>query len=153
MKVTKVQLNPGERIDHLASQGVQIIQSSQVFAFSLDAVLLANFVRENRRQDALAVDLCAGNGAVGLFMHRRFAGQVVEVELQPRLAEMARRSVDLNHLTDRYRVVQGDVKQVYDYVAKDTAAVVVCNPLTSKPAPRVKKSEPLPGLGPARAGD
>lgn len=140
MEATNVKLRAGERIDHLTSQGVQIIQSSQVFAFSLDAVLLANFVKESRRRDALAVDLCAGNGAVGLFMNRRFAGRVVEVELQPRLADMARRSVALNHLTDRYRVIQADVKQVYESVDKDAASVVVCNPPYFKVSPASQKN-------------
>lgn len=140
METNTVQLRPGERIDHLTSQGVRIIQSSQVFAFSLDAVLLANFVKESRRRHALAVDLCAGNGAVGLFMNRRFAGRVIQVELQPRLADMARRSVALNHLTGRYQVIQGDVKQVYDYLAKDAADVVVCNPPYFKVSPTSQKN-------------
>ena len=48
--MTTVQLKPNERIDQLSAQGVQIIQSSEVFAFSLDAVLLADFVRPNQRQ-------------------------------------------------------------------------------------------------------
>lgn len=71
----EVTLKAGERIDQLSSQGVQIIQSSEVFAFSLDAVLLAAFVRPSQKRRALLVDLCAGNGAVGLFLNRRFAGR------------------------------------------------------------------------------
>ena len=39
--MTTVQLKPNERIDQLSAQGVQIIQSSEVFAFSLDATSLA----------------------------------------------------------------------------------------------------------------
>ena len=69
--MTTVQLKPNERIDQLSAQGVQIIQSSEVFAFSLDAVLLADFVRPNRRQKTKIVDLCAGNGAIGLFLKTR----------------------------------------------------------------------------------
>ena len=97
----EVTLKAGERIDQLSSQGVQIIQSSEVFAFSLDAVLLAAFVRPSQKRRALLVDLCAGNGAVGLFLNRRFAGQVVEVGLHKRPAAMGGRSTLLNYLADR----------------------------------------------------
>jgi tRNA1(Val) A37 N6-methylase TrmN6 len=136
----KVELRAGERIDQLSSQGVQIIQSSEVFAFSLDAVLLADFVRPSQKRRALLVDLCAGNGAVGLFLNRRFAGRIVEVELQARLADMAKRSVQLNGLDERYQVVNGDVKNVYQFIEKDRADVVVCNPPYFKDEPTSQKN-------------
>ena len=89
-------LKPHERIDQLSSQGIKIIQSSEVFAFSLDAVLLADFVRPNHRQRLQTIDICAGNGAIGLFLNRKLGGQFTEVQLQPRLADMAKRSISLN---------------------------------------------------------
>lgn len=137
---TTPQLNQNERIDHLDSQGIQIIQSSEVFAFSLDAVLLADFVRPNHRQRLQTVDLCAGNGAIALFLHQKIAGQVTAVELQPRLADMAKRSVVLNHLEDRYHVLQADVKDVYDYLPKDSADIVTCNPPYFKSLPHSQKN-------------
>ncbi len=138
--MTTVQLKPNERIDQLSAQGVQIIQSSEVFAFSLDAVLLADFVRPNQRQQIKIVDLCAGNGAIGLFLHHKLGGHFYEIELQERLADMAQRSVVLNDLTSRYEVINDDVANVYQYVAKDRADVVVCNPPYFKNAPASQKN-------------
>lgn len=77
-----------ERIDQLYSQDVRIIQNPHYFAFSLDAVLLANFVRPNHRQKLKIVDLCAGNGAIGIFLHDKLGGTFTEVELQPQIADM-----------------------------------------------------------------
>ena len=114
-------LKDDERIDQLYSQDVQIIQSPSCFAFSLDAVLLADFVRPNHRHKLRTVDLCAGNGAIGLFLHKKLGGTFTEVELQPRIADMAKRNVELNGLTDRYRVLNMDI-------ADDSADVVLCNP-------------------------
>lgn len=122
------ELKPGERIDQLYSQDVQIIQSPEVFAFSLDAVLLADFAKLPPRQSSQTVDLCAGNGAVGLFMSHKTRGQIAEVEIQPRLADMARRSVQLNQLTDQLTVYEGDLAQVNQWIPKDSADVVTCNP-------------------------
>lgn len=124
----QVPLQADERIDQLSSQGVKIIQSKQVFAFSLDAVLLANFVPENHRQRLKTVDLCAGNGAVGLFLNQRLGGQIWEVELQDRLADMAQRSIDLNDLGARYQVINDDLANVYEHLPKDSADIVTCNP-------------------------
>lgn len=121
-------LKNDERIDQLYSQDVQIIQSPSCFAFSLDAVLLADFVRPNHRHKLRTVDLCAGNGAIGLFLHKKLGGTFTEVELQPRIADMAKRSVELNQLTDRYRVLNMDIADVFSAVPKDSADVVLCNP-------------------------
>lgn len=79
-------------IDQLSSQGFQIIQSSKVFAFSLDAVLLAAFVRPTQAALLEVGGLCAGNGAVGLFkpaLCRAGGGS----RTQQRLADMADRLI------------------------------------------------------------
>ena len=62
-----VEIHENERVDALFSNGIKIIQSSEVFSFSLDAVLLADFVNPAKKKEQKIVDLCAGNGAVGLF--------------------------------------------------------------------------------------
>ncbi|NLR10091.1 MULTISPECIES: tRNA1(Val) (adenine(37)-N6)-methyltransferase [unclassified Levilactobacillus] len=126
--MTTPELKSGERIDQLYSQDIQIIQSPEVFAFSLDAVLLAAFAKLPPRQTSQTVDLCAGNGAVGLFMSHQTRGRIAEVEIQPRLADMARRSVALNHLDDRMTVYEGDLAQVNRWIPKDSVDVVTCNP-------------------------
>lgn len=121
-------LKANERIDQLYSQDIQIIQNPNCFAFSLDAVLLADFVRSNHRHTLKTVDLCAGNGAIGLFLHRKLGGTFTEVELQPQIADMAQRTVLLNQLTDRYTVINADIADIYDYLPKDSADIVLCNP-------------------------
>lgn len=121
-------LQPDERIDQLYSQDIQIIQSPEVFAFSLDAVLLADFAKLPARPTGVTVDLCAGNGAVGLFMSHKTRGKIAEVEIQPRLADMARRSIALNHLEDQMTVYEGNLADVNQWIAKDSVDVVTCNP-------------------------
>ncbi|WP_262316484.1 tRNA1(Val) (adenine(37)-N6)-methyltransferase [Lacticaseibacillus parakribbianus] len=114
-----------ERIDQLQSQGVRLIQSKTVFAFSLDAVLLAAFAEV--KKTSRVVDLAAGNGAVGLFVAPRTKGQVTLIELQPRLADMAQRSVALNGF-EHVDVHRLDLKDASRVVANDSVDVVTCNP-------------------------
>ena len=84
-------LKDGERIDQLFSTDVKIIQNKEVFSYSIDSVLLSRFPKIPKK--GLIVDLCSGNGAVGLFASTRTEAPITLVELQERLADMAQRSV------------------------------------------------------------
>lgn len=136
-----------ERIDQLSAQNIQIIQSSDVFSFSLDAVLLAHFTRIPKR--GVIVDLCSGNGAVGLFISRKTQAQIIGVELQARLADMARRSIQLNDLEEQLSVLNIDLKDTNQHIRKDTVDCVVCNPPYFKELPTNIKN-PNPHLAIAR---
>lgn len=136
----KVKLYENERVDSLLAENLQIIQSADVFSFSLDAVLLADFVKSVSRPDRKAVDLCAGNGAVGLFIGKKFAGRIDQVEIQSRLADMNQRSLELNGLTDRIKVYNRDLKDAFSFLEKDSYDVVTCNPPYFKTLPQSKKN-------------
>lgn len=127
-----------ERIDQLSANGIQIIQSKEVFSFSLDAVLLANFPALPKQ--GCIVDLCAGNGAVGLFMSAHTQAQIIQIELQPRLADMGKRSIALNQLTQQVHMHTLDLKNTTSIVTPDSADLVVCNPPYFKETPQKKKN-------------
>ena len=115
-----------ERVDQLVNGGIKIIQSDEVFSFSLDAVLLADFAQVKRTDQV--VDLCAGNGAVGLFLSQKTKETITMIELQEKLAEMAHRSVRLNHLENQINVLPIDLADAPEFLGTDFADVVTCNP-------------------------
>ncbi|EKK20230.1 tRNA (adenine37-N(6))-methyltransferase TrmN6 [Fructilactobacillus florum 8D] len=123
-----IQLFPGERIDQLYSQKIKIIQSSAVFSFSLDAVLLADFAQVRTSSKAQIVDLCAGNGAVGLFVSQKTHAKITEIEIQPELCDMARRSVTLNRLEEQITVCQADLSDSLQFFTKESVDNVLVNP-------------------------
>ncbi|MFC6202331.1 tRNA1(Val) (adenine(37)-N6)-methyltransferase [Lactiplantibacillus nangangensis] len=147
--MTRVTLKADERIDQLYSQTIQIIQSPTVFSFSLDAVLLGAFAQVPLAAKTQTVDLCAGNGAVGLFVSAKTRGHITAVELQPRLADMAARSVILNDLTDQITILNEDLLTVTKTIKKDSIDVVLCNPPYFKDQATSKKN-PNPHLAIAR---
>jgi len=102
-------LQPGERLDDLLTHQLYIIQSPEVFSFSLDAVLLARFAGVPPRGRIL--DLCAGNGVIPMLLTTRTDATIDAVEIQPRLADMAERSVKLNGLSGKIRVVEADLRE------------------------------------------
>lgn len=140
-------LKKGERIDQLYAEDIQIIQSSEVFSFSIDAVLLANFARAPKY--GKIIDLCAGNGAVGLFLSRKTSASIDQIELQPRLADMGQRSIALNHLEIQLTMHELDLKNTFDFFRADSTDLVVCNPPYFKELPTSKKN-PNPHLAIAR---
>ncbi|MEE0949539.1 MAG: SAM-dependent methyltransferase, partial [Streptococcus equinus] len=104
--MTKSILKEGERIDQLFSTDVKIIQNREVFSYSIDSVLLSRFPKIPSR--GLIVDLCSGNGAVGLFASTRTKAPIIEVEIQERLADMAERSIQLNDLGEQVQMINDD---------------------------------------------
>ncbi|ALS01260.1 methyltransferase [Enterococcus silesiacus] len=140
-------LLPGERIDQLFADDIQIIQSKEVFSFSIDAVLLANFPLFPK--NGLIVDLCAGNGAVGLFASRKTNANIKQIELQERLADMGKRSIQLNQLEDQMTMLELDLKLATTAVKPDSVDLVLCNPPYFKELPTSQKN-PNPHLAIAR---
>ena len=121
-----VELKDGERIDQLFSTDVKIIQNRDVFSYSIDSVLLSRFPRLPKK--GLIVDLCAGNGAVGLFASSQTKAKIVAVELQERLADMAERSVLLNHLQEQVHIIQDDLNNLLAHVPRSQVDLILCNP-------------------------
>lgn len=119
-------LNENERLDYLPNKQ-QIIQAQDVFSFSIDAVLLAKFVYVPIQKGKL-IDLCSGNGVIPLILSTRTKGQIIAVELQERLYDMAVRSISLNQLNDRITMYCADINDLPESIELDTFDVVTCNP-------------------------
>ncbi|MGY3724092.1 tRNA1(Val) A37 N6-methylase TrmN6 [Granulicatella balaenopterae] len=124
----KIELKEGERIDRLEREGISIIQSSQVFSFSLDAVLLADFASLPRTKKGVVVDLCSGNGAVAFLLTAKTKNKILGVELQSALVDMAKRTVAMNNLEEKVSFLQADVRELKGVIAKDSVDVITCNP-------------------------
>lgn len=120
-----VSLLPHEKIEDLQCNGLRIIQSSEEYRFTTDAVLLANFCRDMRGKRC--VELCAGSGVISVLLSaKKHPKHILAVELQSQLCDMMRRSVRLNGLQDKIEVRCADLKDACTFVRD--ADVVVCNP-------------------------
>lgn len=120
-------LKENERIDQLMQYDLEIIQSPDVFSFSLDAVLLGDFAHIRKRDDLKIFDLCSGNGAVALMLSQKTKSPICAVEIQEELVDMAQRSIELNGLEDQIQVVHKDVKEL-SKAHYDSVDVITCNP-------------------------
>lgn len=122
-----IQLKQNERIDDLQYKGLKLIQNTQGFCFGVDAVLLSNFA--DVKKGARVIDLGTGTGIIAvLIAGKTEAESVFGLEIQENMAEMASRSVQLNNLTSRVRMVHGDIKESVDLFGAAQFDVVVSNP-------------------------
>ena len=113
--------------DILGYKNRKIFQDTDCFSFSLDSIMLANFATI-RLKDKKIVDLGCGNGVIPLIMSLRCNKKIIGVELQSKLADMAKRSVDYNGLNDVIEIINTNMK---DYVSDETFEsfdLITCNP-------------------------
>ena len=118
MKVRNRLLNFGDNI---------IYQNDDYFAFSLDSVLLANFVTI-KLSDKKIVDFCCGNAPIPMLMSFRTKARIFGVELQKEIFDMGYDSVIENKMDDRIELINGDVKEISKYIDSESVDVVTCNP-------------------------
>ncbi|MNC16978.1 tRNA1(Val) (adenine(37)-N6)-methyltransferase [compost metagenome] len=121
-----VPLLPSERVDDLLTHDLRIIQSDEVFSFSMDAVLLARFASIPPRGRVL--DLCTGNGVIPMLLTTRTKASIEGIEIQPRLADMARRSVAMNSLEERVTIHEGDLRELHTVAGYGVYDAITVNP-------------------------
>ena len=104
-----INLNIDEAIDDLQLNGLMLIQKQSGFRFGVDAVLLSHFA--NVRKKHRVIDLCTGTGIVPFLIHGKYNPQeVIGLEIQEDMAEMAMRSSVLNETEDKVKFICGDLK-------------------------------------------
>lgn len=125
-------LLPGETLDDLRPAGLKIIQAKRGYRFSLDPVLLYAFSRVSSGETV--ADLGTGSGVVPLLLAARTAAKkIVGVEIQPGLADRARRSILLNELQNKIDILEGDLRELGDRLGPQAFDVVVANPPFRRP--------------------
>jgi len=119
-------LKDGERLDDLEYKGLEIIQSEDGYRFTGDSVLLANL--SNVKRGDRVVDIGTGSGIIAILIAAKFSpSKVIGVEIQERLADMAKRSVVHNGLTDTVEIVCAPAQGVEKIIGTGFD-VVVSNP-------------------------
>ena len=109
----------------LAYNDLKIIQRKDMFNFSLDTVLLANFCTITKDVKKI-VDFGTNNAAIPLILSRRTNKPIIGVEIQKEAVELAKKNITLNNLDDQIEIVHSDIKEFVNDSIK--VGLVVCNP-------------------------
>ena len=123
--MTNELVRPDERIDEFS--GLKVIQKIHGPRFSIDAILLARFCTVKKGD--LVADLGTGTGIIPLLLASNTkAEQIVGIEIQEELADLARRNVALNGLEDRIHILQGDLRVLSETHPPGQFNLVLSNP-------------------------
>ena len=113
--------------DLVGYKNLKIYQEPDWFSFSLDSVLLPNFVTLNKNIKNI-MDLCCGNAPIPLILSTKTSAKIIGVELQEDVYRLAKDSIDYNKLNDQIEILNMNIKDLKNRYSGDSIDVITCNP-------------------------
>lgn len=113
--------------DLLGRPALDIFQDTDGFNFSIDTMLLADFVSIPVRTKTIC-DLCSGNAPIPLYLTLRTSAKIIGVEVQEESYSLAIRSIQENHLENQITMLLDNLKGISSKIGKNRFEVVTCNP-------------------------
>jgi methyltransferase len=114
-------------INDVLDYGIKIYQDNTCFKFSLDSVLLAEFI-EVKSSKLNILDLCTGNCVIPLILANKYSNNIVAVELQQKIFNLAKNSVDLNKMSKQIKIINDNAINIDKYYKAEYFDIVSCNP-------------------------
>lgn len=111
----------------LGYKNLRIMQDSEMFNFSLDSILLPNFVTINKNIDKI-LDIGCGNAPIPLILSTKTNAKIVGVEIQKKSYDLAVESVKMNDLENQIEIVNQDINEYYKFDKTDSYDIITCNP-------------------------
>lgn len=104
-----------------------IVQNTQMFNFSLDSVLLPNFVTLNKNIKNI-LDIGCGNAPIPLILSTKTSALITGVEIQKDVYDLAVKSVKINNLENQINIINADINELYNKFETESFDVITCNP-------------------------
>ena len=114
-----------KEINDLYDYGYKIVQNSDYFKFSLDSMLLANFVNINMA-DSKLLDFCTGNCPIPIILSNSIKN-IVAFEVQKEIYELGDESLKLNNINN-VKLINDDIKNIGNYYEEGYFDIITCNP-------------------------
>lgn len=111
----------------LKDKNINIVQNTQMFNFSLDSILLPNFVTLNKNIKNI-LDIGCGNAPIPLILSTKTDANIVGVEIQKEVYDLAVESVNINKLEDRIQIINDDINEYAKQFDREVFDVITCNP-------------------------
>ena len=111
----------------LGYKNLYIYQDTDMFNFSLDSVLLSNFVTINKKSKKV-LDIGCGNAPIPLILSTKTDAEILGVEIQKKSYDLALKSIQENNLKNQIKIYNQDINDFYDTIESDTFDTITCNP-------------------------
>lgn len=111
----------------LGYKDLKIYQDTDMFNFSLDSVLLPNFISITKNVKNI-LDIGCGNAVIPIILSTKTNAKIVGVEIQQDVAYLANKSVKLNNLEDQIEIINADINDISKEMLTETYDIITCNP-------------------------
>lgn len=128
--------------DLLGYKNIKIYQNTQMFSFSLDSVLLANFVSINKKTTKI-LDIGTGNAPIPLILSQKTDAKITGVEIQEDVYALALKSVNYNQLNNQINIINADINDKYKEWNSEEFDIITCNPPFFKITENVKLNDSI----------
>ena len=126
-------------INDLLGFNLKIVQDNDYFNFSLDSVLLYNFL--NLKPKMKIIDICSGNCPIPLMISTKVEEKIYAVEIQKEIYDLGKESIELNNLVNKIELLNMDAKDLTNKFETDTFDLITCNPPYFKVEENSKKND------------
>ena len=112
--------------DLVGYDNLKIVQNSNYFNFSLESVMIPRFcVLKNNMK---IIDFCTGNAPIPMILSTLTDSNIIGVELQKEIYNLAVQSVKINNLEDRITLLNMNVLDIFNVYETDSFDLITCNP-------------------------
>lgn len=111
----------------LGYENLKIYQNTDMFNFSLDSVLLPNFVSLNKKTKRI-LDIGTGNAVIPIILSTKTTAKIDAVEIQEEVYKLGKKSIKLNKLENQINIINMDIKKYSNMCETDTYDTITCNP-------------------------
>lgn len=137
----EIKLNENEKIEDLQFKNLKIIQNKTGFCFGMDSVLLSDFAKEIKN-DVRVLDLGTGTGIIAtLLCGKTQLKEIIGIEVQEEVYKMAQKSIQLNHLQDKFKIINEDILNLNKILETNTFDAIVTNPPYKKKDTGIKNEQ------------
>ena len=105
-----------------------IYQLEEGFKFSIDSILLAEFVKINKNKSYDILDMCTGNAPVLLILSKKNNSKMIGFEIQEDIYKLAVISVNENKLSNQSTIINEDIKNIDKIFPGKYFDIITCNP-------------------------
>ena len=113
--------------DLLDYKNMKIVQDEDYFNFSLDSVLLPNFVTIKKNTKRI-LDLGTGNAPIPMILTTRTDAKIYGIEIQKEIYDLAKESIEINNLSNKITLINDNMKDLNKYFEANSFDVIVTNP-------------------------
>ena len=111
----------------LGYKDMYIVQDSDMFNFSLDSVLLPNFIKLDKKVKKI-MDIGCGNAPIPLILSTKTDAHIIGVEIQKEVYDMAVESVKINNIENQVEIINADINKIYKEYSVGSFDIITCNP-------------------------